>query len=71
MDDLCDSLDTIKLAEKQTEDIDKVLETRNIVGLFAFHINHVISKSRHSSRKEVVHASYSFNNSLSDIECRN
>ena len=28
----------------------------DIVGLFAFHINHVISKSRRSSRKEVVHA---------------
>ena len=27
-----------------------------MVGLFAFHINHVISKSRRSSRKEVVHA---------------
>ena len=28
----------------------------DIVGLFAFYINHVISKSRRSSRKEVVHA---------------
>ena len=28
----------------------------DIVGLFAFHINRVISKSRRSSRKEVVHA---------------
>ena len=28
----------------------------DIVGLFAFYINHVISKSRHSSKKEVVHA---------------
>ena len=28
----------------------------DIVGLFAFHINHVISKSRLPSRKEVVHA---------------
>ena len=28
----------------------------DIVGLFAFHINHVTSKSRRSSRKEVVHA---------------
>ena len=28
----------------------------DIVGLFACHIIHVISKSRHSSRKEVVHA---------------
>ena len=27
MDDLCDSLDTIKQAQKQTEDIDKILET--------------------------------------------
>ena len=28
----------------------------DIVGLFAFHINHVISKFRRSSRKEVVRA---------------
>ena len=28
----------------------------DFVGLFAFHINHVISKFRRSSRKEVVHA---------------
>ena len=28
----------------------------DIVALFPFHIDHVISKSRRSSRKEVVHA---------------
>ena len=27
MDDLCDSLDTVKQAQKQTEDIDKILKT--------------------------------------------
>ena len=27
MDDLCDSFDTVKQAQKQTEDIDKILET--------------------------------------------
>ena len=27
MDDLCDSLDTVKQAQKQTENIDKILET--------------------------------------------
>ena len=31
-------------------------QSGDIVGLFAFHINHVMSKSRRSSRKEVVHA---------------
>ena len=28
----------------------------DIVGLFVFHMNHVISKSRRSTRKELVHA---------------
>ena len=27
MDDLCDSLDTVKQAQKQTDDMDKILET--------------------------------------------
>ena len=27
MNDLCDSLDTVKQAQKQTEDIDKILKT--------------------------------------------
>ena len=31
-------------------------QSGDIDGLFAFHIDHVISKSRRSSRKEVVHA---------------
>ena len=42
MDDLCDSLDTIKQAEKQTEDIDKVLETGG------FRVIPHPSKDRHS-----------------------
>ena len=42
MDDLCDSLDTIKQAEKQTEDIDKVLETGG------FRVIPHSSKDRHS-----------------------
>ena len=40
----------------------------DIVGLFAFHINHVISNSRRSSRKEVVHA-ITINDFSSDIGC--
>ena len=40
----------------------------DIIGLFAFHINRVISKSRRSSRKEVVHASLIIPRAISDVE---
>ena len=40
----------------------------DIVGLFAFHINHVISKSRPSSRRGGPR--YYFNNSSSDMGCK-
>ena len=43
-------------------------QSGDIDRLFAVHINHVISKSRRSSRKEVVHA-ISLINSSSDMGC--
>ena len=51
MDDLCDSLDTAKQAQKQTEDIDKILETGG------FHVKEWISNktlNQEDSREEMA-----------------